>query len=60
MLSPKIQAFVHWIHVPFGSEDTLTAFGWSHTEFNARFFVSRSILTRYMKFNLADEGNSCV
>ncbi|PON20766.1 hypothetical protein TGAM01_v210367 [Trichoderma gamsii] len=39
MLSPKIQAFVHWIHVPFGSEDKLTAFGWSHTEFNARFFL---------------------
>ncbi|KAK1250637.1 hypothetical protein MKX08_010640 [Trichoderma sp. CBMAI-0020] len=43
-LSPKIKAFVHWLHVPLGSEDTITAFGWSDSDFNARFYVSDSIL----------------
>ncbi|KAL7895785.1 hypothetical protein HDV63DRAFT_401081 [Trichoderma sp. SZMC 28014] len=38
-LSPSIQTFVHWIYVPFGSEDSMTAFGWSHTEYNARCYL---------------------
>lgn len=38
-LSPKIKAFVHWFHVPLGSKDRITAFGWSDSDFNARFYL---------------------
>ncbi|KAL7927399.1 hypothetical protein ACQKWADRAFT_276567 [Trichoderma austrokoningii] len=38
-LSPTTQAFAHWVHVPLGSKDTITAFGWSRTYHNARFYL---------------------
>lgn len=48
-LSPKVKPFVQWVHVPLGAEDTITAFGWSRTNYNARFYVSLvSILAVYL------------
>ncbi|UKZ87605.1 uncharacterized protein TrAFT101_003391 [Trichoderma asperellum] len=38
-LSPNIQPLVQWVHVPLGTEDTITALGWSRGYNNARFYL---------------------
>ncbi|PTB43846.1 hypothetical protein M441DRAFT_77018 [Trichoderma asperellum CBS 433.97] len=38
-LNPKQQAVAQWVYVPISSGDFITAFGWSYTDNQARFFL---------------------